>query len=250
MRLPEDATPARPDPADEMAVRYVRSYLLARLAIGVLGVLLPLVLLLGDRAWFVHDVRGSLSAYYHSGMRDVFVGVLCMTGFFLITYMLDRWNWDNVLTIGAGVAAIGVAWFPTDGEPGTPLTPLQEALGETTTTRIHFTSAAVFILLLAAMSWRFAVREGARPDRDLATRQRWHAFHLSAAFTILAAVAYIAVTKLTGTWDEYSLLIGEVVAVLAFGLSWLVKGAELEMLRGQPAGTGPGTTAVPQEELV
>jgi hypothetical protein len=249
VRLPEDTTPARPDPSDDMAVRYVRSYLIARLAIGVLGLLLPVVLLVGDRAWFVHPVRDSLSAYYHSGTRDVFVGVLCMTGFFLITYMLDRWNWDNVLTVVAGLAAIGVAWFPTTGEEGTPLTPLQEQLGATTTRTIHFACAAVFILLLAAMSWRFAVREGARPDRDLATQRRWHAFHLACAFTILGAVAYIAVTQATNTWDEYSLLIGEIISVVAFGLSWLAKGAELEMLRGRPAQPGPAET-VPEAELV
>ena len=32
-------------------------------------------------------VRGSLSAYYHSSMQDIFVGSLCVTGLLLITYM-------------------------------------------------------------------------------------------------------------------------------------------------------------------
>jgi hypothetical protein len=237
VQLPEDRTPDRPDPSDESGIRYVRSYLISRLVIGGLGILLPIALLAGDRVWFVNDPRTSLSAYYHSGLRDVFVGVLCMTGFFLITYMLDRWNWDNVLTIGAGAAAIGVAWFPTGG--GETLTPLQERLGETTTTRLHFTCAAVFILLLAAMSWRFATREARRPDRDPATQRRWQAFHLGAAFIILGAVGYIAITKLTGVGDEYSLLIGETIAVAAFGCSWLFKGAELDMLRKRPDVSSP-----------
>lgn len=32
--------------------------------------------------------RGSLSAYYHSGIRDLFVGSLCVTAVFLITYKM------------------------------------------------------------------------------------------------------------------------------------------------------------------
>lgn len=57
-------------------VRFARSYLRMRLAIGVVGILLPFTLWLLEGFLLKRDwqLRGSLSAYYYSGARDVFVG--------------------------------------------------------------------------------------------------------------------------------------------------------------------------------
>lgn len=38
------------------------------------------------------QVRGSISAYYHTSMRDLFVGGLTVVGFMLLTYMAGRKN--------------------------------------------------------------------------------------------------------------------------------------------------------------
>jgi hypothetical protein len=48
---------------------------------------------------------------------------------------------------------------------------------------------------------------------------------------IVVAVVFIVVTKLLGWLVSHSLLVGETVAVFAFGLSWLMKGLELDILR-------------------
>jgi len=180
------------------------------------------------------SLRGSLSAYYYSGMRDVFVGSLCATGVFLVTYMVTRLNLDNLLSITAGLGAFGVALFPTSRPAGTDqlaLTPLQERLGEGLTARIHLVSAVVFLLALAAISWRFALGEGSRPDRaSTSARQRWCRFHKACAIVILGALVGVALTKGLNVADTYSLLVGEAVAVFAFGVSWLAKGSEIEIL--------------------
>lgn len=231
--LPSQRTPERPPNGDTGARLYVRSYLLMRLVIGVVGVLLPVLLLVGDW-WFVDGrptSRGSLSAYYHSGMRDVFVAALAVIGVFLLTYMAFHYNWDNVLSMVAGVAAVGTAMFPTDG--GEVLTPLQRELGESLVAAIHYTCAGVFILSLAAISWRFGTREHARPDRTANQQHRWWLYHRACAVTVVGAVAFIVLTQATGVWDRYSILVGETVAALAFGLSWFVKGAELDVLLGK-----------------
>ena len=228
MRMPSSRTPDRPASRDDRLVPYVRSYLLARLVIGIVGVLLPVVLVAGDLLLGGDGLRGSLSDYYHSGARDLFVGGLVVIGLFLITYMLLLWNWDNVLSVVAGTAAIGVALLPTAGDG--PLTPLQERLGEQVVQRLHFGSAAVFIVLLGVMSHRFGTREGARPDRAPSRRRWWKRFHRACAAAVFLAVAFMAVTQATGRFDDYSLLVGETVAVLAFGASWFVKGAELDLL--------------------
>jgi hypothetical protein len=240
LALPAAQTPPRPVDGDTSTQLYVRSYLLMRLVIGVVGVALPVALLLGD-LWFVDgrpSARGSLSAYYHSGMRDVFVGSLCVIGLFLLTYMVFHYNWDNVLSMAGGLAAVGVAMFPTDG--GEVLTPLQRELGESAVAAVHYSCAAVFILALGAISWRFGTRERARPDRTQNQRRTWWLFHRVCAGLVFTAVLFIAVTQAAGVWDTHSILIGEAVAALAFGLSWFAKGAELDVLLGR-TGQGPIT---------
>jgi hypothetical protein len=96
----------RPDPAERPGkTKYVRSYLAMRLGIGVLGVVLPLWLVFADWVAFHGDPhpRGSLSVYYYSGMRDVFVVIMSATGVFLITHMVAEKNLGNTATFFAGL---------------------------------------------------------------------------------------------------------------------------------------------------
>ncbi|MET7394362.1 hypothetical protein ABZS66_12795 [Dactylosporangium sp. NPDC005572] len=214
---------------------YLRSYLLMRAVIGLVGVALPFGLVIGD--WALEHgtllAKGSLSAYFYSGMHDVFVGSLCVTGLFLVTYKVFEHNLDNVLSGVAGVAALGVALFPTNrpGGGAVELTPLQRELGERTVATVHYTSAAVFIVALGVMSLYFGIREGRKDDRSDALPPRfWRRFHWTCTAGIAAAVAFIAVSQLTGWLVAYSLIIGETLAVLSFGASWLMKGLELRVL--------------------
>lgn len=214
---------------------YLQAYLLMRVAIGVLGICLPIMLLAGEILFLRNSaLRGSLSAYYYSGMRDVFVGSLCAIGVFLVTYMVTRPNLDNVLSIAAGVGAFGVALFPTgrpEGIEGLLLTPLQERLEESVVSKVHLVSAVVFLLSLAAISWRFGIGERYRPDRPSGkARERWYRFHRNCSIVIILALVGVALTKGLDVADTYSLLVGESVAVLAFGISWLAKGSELDIL--------------------
>lgn len=211
---------------------YLRSYLAMRAVVGVAGIALPVVLLVGDLLLNGSAApRGSLSAYYHSGMRDIFVGTLCVTAIFLVTYKVFEHNLDNTLSLLAGLGALGVAMFPA-GRPGAsgPLTPLQERLGETATAVVHYGCAAVLICSLAAISFFFGVREGKRPRRaERRSPLFWRNFHWGCALVMMLAVAFILVTRVVPAGD-HSLLIGEVVALLAFGASWLMKGLELDVL--------------------
>lgn len=216
-----------------------RSYFLMRMLVGVLGLALPAVLLLGD-LFFLRDsfsVRGSLSAYYHSGMRDVFVGILAVVGILLISYKITEHNRDNVLSIVAGIAAMGVALFPTGIPAGVDvaLTPLQDRLGEGVIEAIHYTCAAVFILSLGLLCYDFARRERMRPQQRPGHDARqssefWYSFHLSMAGLIGLAVVFIVLTQAVGVFDKHSILIGEIVVTVAFGLSWLFKGLDRDVL--------------------
>jgi hypothetical protein len=242
--LPDTRTPERPDPDDHDRALYLRSYLLMRTVIGFTGVLLPIVLVAGEGVLFNGSVPlGSLSAYYHTGVGALFVSGLSVIGVFLVTYMVFHYNWDNVLSIIAGVAVLIVGLFPTGGND--PLTPLQKLMGESVVTAIHFTSATVFILSLAAISFMFGYRDGVRPDRTPKQQGRGRRLHWSAAFIIIGAVVFIGLTKLSGVLAEHSLFIGETISVFAFGVSWFVKGFELPVLLGRR----PAPVAVPAEAV-
>jgi hypothetical protein len=231
---PVTAVKPRPEEAD--AKRYVRSFLLMRVMVGVIGVALPFALVLADGIWFDGSPfpRTSLSAYYYSGVRELFVGALCAIGVFLVAYKVAEVNLDNTLSVLAGVAALGVALFPT-GRPrdSVPLTPLQDELGETLVATVHYGSAVVFIVALGVISLCFGFREGARPPAPgRRSPAFWRAFHWICAGVIAAALLFVLVTELFDVGPSESLLIGEAVSVWAFGVSWLWKGLEVDMLRG------------------
>lgn len=246
--MPTPDTFRRPQSLDDRtnpAALYVSSYLITRTVVGFLGILLPIAFIVGEAFYLRGDVhvRGSISAYYHTAMRDLFVAGLCVIGFLLMTYMSAQTKtWDFWLSLVAGAAVVGVAFFPTlrpGLAPDAPLcgtqpvppgcAPMQQALGETTTAAIHYTCAAIFILSLAAIAFLFAYREKKfENDTKMALVQR------ICGWAIIAAILWVVlgfVVDLT-IWELKPLYVGEVVSVWAFGISWLLKGRDLRGLLG------------------
>jgi hypothetical protein len=218
--------------------RYVRSYLIMRVAVGALGIALPILLVLGEPLVFDGQPfpRGSLSSYYYSGVREVFVGALCAIGVFLLTYKVAERSRENRLSTYAGVAAVLVALFPTGRPgPGVGVTPLQLRLSETNVERVHFGAAAVFIASLAVISFYFS-RPG--PQTGNLPPSFWSKYHRICAALIVAALVLAGVTGITG-WPDKGLLIAEAIAIWAFGASWFMKGFEIDVLLGRrkPAAT-------------
>lgn len=233
---PEVAVARRP--TSPQAQRYVRSYRTLRRIVGILGLAVPVLLVVGEPLLFNGQPfpRGSLSAYYYSGAREVFVGALAAIGVFLITYKVAERTRENRLSTYAGLAVLIVALFPT-GRPGdgVPLTPLQHRFGEQVIEVIHFAAAAIFIAALAVISYYFAQPPPA--DANVA-QTRWSRVHGAAAVVIGASLLLAAVAGIT-SWPDKGLLIAEWVAVWAFGASWLVKGLELDLLLEPPTEPAP-----------
>jgi hypothetical protein len=206
---------------DEAAQPYVRSYVFMRFAIGLLGFALPPLLVFLEPILFDGQPfpRGSLSSYYYSGVRELFVGILCAIGVFLIIYKVSERTREGRVSTYAGIAVIVVALFPT-GKPGAavPATPLQDLVGAETVEKIHFCFAAAFILLLGLVSYYFGKH---RADRKL--------LHYACAGLILLALALAAYAGITGDPDK-GILIAEWIAVWAFAISWLAT-VERKLLR-------------------
>jgi hypothetical protein len=246
IRRPEDLTDHT-----SPAVLYALSYLLIRAIVGVIGILLPIILIVGEAssiAGGVH-VRGSLSAYYHTSMRDIFVAGLCVTGFFLATYLSGEIKTrDFRLSLVAGLTVLGVVFFPTsrpDLLPDAPTcgalpmppgcSPIQQRFGEGWVAAVHFACAATFILSLAALCFVFAKREKERKNAA-----RMAAIIRSCGFVIIGAVLLAALGALVklDIGPLTPLYVAEVASVWAFGLAWLLKARDLRKSLGGPRRQG------------
>src|SRR5436190_1369619 len=93
------------------------SFLTARRLVGVLSIGVLTIILF--YAYVVSDCIGverSISMYYHTGLRDVFVAMFCAIGvLMLMTKGHDRT--EMIAHSIAGVSAICFALFPTSGTP-------------------------------------------------------------------------------------------------------------------------------------
>jgi hypothetical protein len=62
------------------------SYLFLRQTVGWIGTLLPIGLLVGSAISSTAPRPDSMSGYYYTDMRNIFVGALCALGVFLVAY--------------------------------------------------------------------------------------------------------------------------------------------------------------------
>ena len=226
---------------------YTYSYRIIRLVVGFLGILLPIIFIIGEAAFLSGgvQVRGSLSAYYHSPMQDFFVGGLCIMGLMLATYMGgEPKSWDFWVSLLAGVAVLGVVFFPTSRPPdlassGTCGTPnakscsiVESTLGEHQTAVVHASCATAFIICLAIMSFLLAASEirSGNNSSKVAGEHKSSMFRNPALFWTHSGLALVILAA--GAWAFWGarlgqltpLYIGEVAAVWAFAISWLLAG--------------------------
>jgi hypothetical protein len=216
-------TPGTGSQSEPDRTAYLSAWLVHRFVVGALGLAMPVILILGERALFSRDVitfpRASLSAYAYSGLAPVFVGTLAVVGVFLITFKILHAEVDNLISAAAGLGALGVALFPTGPERGEVAAPIARLLGVHTCQVVHSVSAVVFIGALAIMSARFAQH---------ARRSAW--IHWACSFLMVASAVAALVhgargVHYVGSWS--GLLVVELTCTLAFGTSWLVRGLEL-----------------------
>ena len=216
--------------SESITERLVFSYLELRRVIGVLGTLLPIVLLLGGWVLFDTGIRGSISSYYHTGMGDVLVGTLCVIGFFLLSYRgypSDDGSYlrsDKAAGDLAFVFALGVALFPTS------------ANGEITAISIiHLVSTALLLLTLAYFSLFLFTKMDPQPAPTQKKRQRNLVYRacgavIVACLLLIAANAGLENLTESPLTDLQPVFWLESFAIIAFGVSWLVKGESIPVL--------------------
>ena len=198
---------------------------LHRQLIGILGLALPPLI------WIVAGLRptlglytwenlDSVSAYYYSGAVSAFVGILFALAVFLFTYRgydnedkrRDRWAASI-----AGLAAIGVAFFPTQAPEH-----VQAPLWWTPAMRtIHYASAVT--LFVSFIFFSLVLFPKARPAKGKSlpsVKRRRNYIYRSCGAAMIACILWAGSAPFTGApifWPES-------LALEFFAVSWLVKG--------------------------
>jgi len=212
------------------------SFLQLRKLVGFIGVLLPVVLPLGYLAFFHSSgFPDSVSGYYYTGMRNVFVGALCVLGVFLVAYRAYGDKWDNWITNIAGAFAVCVAFFPTQPVGATPH---QKNIGH-----LHFVFAALLFTMLAIMALRFTKTDQDDPGREKRLR---NIFYRICAALIAGSMVAALISNLPALYQNTpSLFVFETIAIEAFGISWLVKGEVVRPLNDPKPAALTALTAEP-----
>ena len=203
------------DKADEY-FNQIHSYLTLRKAVGWIGILLPFVLVFGVFLFFGgKPVLKTISLYYHSGMRDVFVGSICSIALFLFFYR-GYSKWDNLAGNLAGFFALGVALFPTVKEGP-----------ENWAGIVHFICASFFFLILATFSLFLFTRKKSSPS---SRKQKRNQIYVVCGLAMIACLAAIMLYFVFFDFDKSQscfVFWAETIALIAFGVSWLTKGGTI-----------------------
>ena len=213
-------------PRDPVRAAFADAYAYLQKAVGLIAVTLPFVVAIGHRLSGGKVMRGSISAYYYTHMGNWFVGSLFALGVFFLSYnyrTLPDYRWDNILSNVASAMAVGVALFPTSSDVGTA------SGGAKTVAVIHLVFAGILFGLLAVFSLFLFTQTGDQPPTPK-KRSRNRVYRIC-GWVIVAALVAIGIAEIAkppSAW--HSLFWLESVAVVAFGVSWLVKGEFLGWL--------------------
>lgn len=200
------------------------SYATMRKFVGWLGLSLPFILPAGYVIFFSrHGFPGSISGYYYTGMRNYLVAALCVLGVLFVGYDAYHDRLDFWITNFSGIFAVGVAFFPTAPPAASPH---QKDIGY-----IHFVFAALLFTMLAIMALRFSKTN---PDSaPTSQKSRRNVIYRICAALIAASMLVAFVTNFLPAPIKQSmpsLFWFEAIAVVAFSVSWLVKGETIPVL--------------------
>lgn len=206
--------PAGPDDDSSQAHRQL---------IGSVGLLLPLLL------WLITGLRpnepsnrwewlGSISAYYYTSAVAAFIGLLIALSLYLFAYRgyKNRWQWaDKWCARIAAVAALGVAFFPKDA----PTAAMQPPWWANWMKLVHYGSTVFLFSAFAVFSiWIFTLPDPEGAQTSDKTRRDW-VYRTCGVAIVLGMIAAFVMG-----YFKKPILVPEIVVLVAFATSWLVKG--------------------------
>lgn len=189
------------------------SYYALRILIGAAGILLPLLLIIGNMvANNTMRIEFSVSDYYDNGTAgDILVGVLFVLGFFLMSYKgYDRTD-SRAANLGC-IFALGVALFPTTSH-------------NHVVHIMHFVFAVLLFSVFIFFSIYLFRKTGPGSIRTKQKDSR-NKVYLACGIIMILCIAGIAVSMifLESASQTYHLVFWfESLALMSFGFSWVTK---------------------------
>ena len=211
------------------------SYYTMRRAIGILGITLPLILLAGSFLFGnCNEVQGSISTYYHTNMRNIFVGFNCAVALFLFAYRGHDWM-DNLAGYLGCIFVLGLAFLPctisTPDQPClVPVSAQNPLLG-----KLHNLSAlSYFIILIVYSLFLFPKTHmdrvtGEKKFMGRQKKKRNVVYYICGSImtaSLLLIIVYLWILKnlYPGLKHLDPVFWLESLVLLSFGISWLTKG--------------------------
>ena len=200
--------------------------------IGYLAIFLALFLMLANilvtEYW---EVQPSISHYYYTPVRDLFIGNLFVVAVFLYFYK-GNGAWDNRLTNIASYSAFVVALVPTyfDSNGKYQQEEVSFLIKFPYHEHVHLAAAGVFLLALALLSLT-SFPQTNLTDKELLTSKiiRNRIYYLCGwsiiVFVVLDGLALYY--RLEQNFGFPFVFVCEAVALICFGVSWLTKGGVL-----------------------
>jgi hypothetical protein len=207
------------------------SYRRLRRVIGFLGIALPISLLAFSLPPFFNtSIQPTISHYYYTNLREIFTGILCAVGLFMIRYKglgnTQWWKNDNLLTNIAGVMAISIAFIPTNPLKDTDKIDTLIPYAYPFIGFVHYGLAIILFLSFSILSL-FVFTLGQEQTRDIPTSiiNENHIYRFC-GISILVFIILIPISDVLH-WSNYSTLIFEALSLFSFGIAWLIKGRVL-----------------------
>lgn len=200
-----------------------------RQTLGYLAFFLPLILILSS--WLSSsEMAPSISDFFHTFTRDIFVGIMTAIAIFLIVYrgyerQPDESFSDNWLATFAGITALGVAYFPNEDPSGNAHTLTQQLLGVQITPFVHYGCALLFFASLAVFCFgRFAKTKDLR-NRKIFRLCGWIIGIALIGIFISSLLKQVGPEPYKSWVIQYNVVFWvEAIGVWAFSASWLIKG--------------------------
>ncbi len=232
------AQPRTPAPLPEHSTgrashELVVSFLTTGRAIALLGLFLPASML----AWSLmtrSSIRGSLSEYYYTPVRDLMVGTLITMALFLWSYRGfsdrdDDLRADRRVGKIASVAAAIIAFAPITPRNDDRCTLVQCIIGDRSAAFIHGIGASAFFICLAVFCLVLLPRSVVSSHGAL----RRVRIYLTCGWIIVAAIVFIGIWQFLPAEIVFALghfrpvFWAEAAAIVAFSFAWIVRGRAL-----------------------
>ena len=211
------------------------SYYTMRRAIGILGITLPLILVAGSSLFGdCKEVQTSISLYYYTNMRNVFVGFNCAVAFFLFAYRGHDWR-DNLVGYLGCIFVLGVAFLPC--AISTPNQPCLVAVSDQNPLvgKLHNMSAISYFIILIVYSLvlfpktHMDMVTGEKKFMGRQKKKRNVVYYISGSImtgSLLLIIAYMWILKhLYPDLEQLNPVFWlESLVLLSFGISWMTKG--------------------------